>query len=68
MQKKLPNPDEVKDLYEPKMYKPRIIGKTYWYIIQRTAGTGSLNERNEKLVRITFDLNGVVIKLDHWRF
>ena len=26
--KKLPNPDEVRDAYEPIKYKPNIIGKT----------------------------------------
>ena len=63
---KLPNPDETRDLYEPKIYNPKITGKTYFYIIQRMVESGSVNEQNEKLVRVTFNLDGRVTRVDHW--
>lgn len=66
--KKLPSPDEVHDLYEPKVFRPNIIGKTYWYIIQRKAESGSVNEKDEKLVRVSFNLQEIVTKIDHWGF
>jgi len=59
----LPNPDQIINLYEPKMYNPKQIGYTYWYIIQRL----SENDHNkEKLVKISFDLNEKVLKIDYW--
>lgn len=61
-------PDEILDLYEPKMYKPKVIGETYWYIIQRMFKSGSVNEKNEKLVRVSFNLKGQVIEVTHWGF
>jgi hypothetical protein len=64
----LPVPDEVRDLYEPKKYKAKIIGSTYWYIMQRKAKLGSVNEKDEKLVRVSFDLNGEVTHIDKWGF
>jgi len=66
--KKLTNPDEIGKLYEPKIYKPKIIGKTYWYILQRISNSGSVNEKKEKLVRVTFDLENIVTRVDHWGF
>ena len=62
----LGEPDEIKDLYEPKIKKAKKIGFTYWYLIQRIKSVGSQNERNEKLVRVSFDLNGEVIGVDRW--
>ena len=62
----LGEPDEIKDLYEPKIKTRKIIGFTYWYLIQRMKSTGSQNERNEKLVRISFNLNGEVTGVDRW--
>ncbi|MDH5218269.1 MAG: DUF3862 domain-containing protein [Gammaproteobacteria bacterium] len=62
----LGEPDEIKDLYEPKIKTSKIVGFTYWYLIQRIKSTGGQNERNEKLVRISFELNGAVIRVDRW--
>ncbi|MDH5258343.1 MAG: hypothetical protein OEX07_10045 [Gammaproteobacteria bacterium] len=62
----LGEPDEIQDLYEPKIKKPKKIGFTYWYIIQRTKRTGSQNKKNETLVRISFGLSGQVVKVDRW--
>ena len=64
----LPDPDEALDLYESKIYNPKIIGKTFWYIIQRKVKSGSAKERDEKLVRISFNLQGKVIEVVHWGF
>ena len=62
----LGEPDEIKDLYEPRIKTGKIIGFTYWYLIQRMKNIGSQNERNEKLVRISFNLNGEVTGVDRW--
>ncbi len=64
----LPDPDEIRDLFEPIMSKPKLIGKTYWYIIQRKSESGSVNDKEEKLVRVSFDRQGKVIAVDHWGF
>ncbi len=64
----LPDPDEILDLFEPRMIKPKVVGKTYWYIIQRKQGTGSVIEKAEKLVRVSFNKKGTVIAIDHWGF
>jgi len=66
--KYLAEPDEILDLYEPKMYKPKVIGETYWYIIQRNSKSGSVIEKNEKLVRVSFNLKGQVTEVTHWGF
>ena len=64
----LNEPDEIQALYEPQIYKPNVTGKTYWYIIQRISNTGSVNEKNDILVRITFDLNENVVNVHHRGF
>lgn len=61
-------PDETSPLYEPKTYKPKQIGHNHWYLIQRKAEKGSVVEKDEKLVRICYDLNWKVIHVDHWGF
>ncbi len=62
------NPDEIRDRLEPKMKKAKKIGYAYWYLIQRTVEYGSVLEKDEKLVRVAFDLKDRVIKIDHWGF
>ena len=64
----LPNPDEVRDLYGAQKLRPKVIGKPYWYLIQRKVESGSVNERDKKLVRVSFNLQGIVTKIDHWGF
>ena len=64
----LGEPDETLPLFEPKLKNPKQIGFTYWYLIQRLQNNGSVNEKNEKVVRISFDLNWTVTALDHWVF
>jgi hypothetical protein len=56
-------PDEIKKLYEPKIVNPKIIEQTYWYIIRRDKATGSVKEKNEKALRISFDLKGNVTQV-----
>lgn len=59
-------PDEIRSLYEPMIKAPEQIGFTYWYIIQRIKESGSVSEKDEKLVRVSFDLDGTVIRVDRW--
>lgn len=60
----LGDPDEIRPLYEPIIKNPRRIGTTFWYIIQRKTDSGSWAERDEKSVRITFNLNKTVTSVD----
>jgi len=64
----LGQPDETHPLYEPKIYKPNQIGFTHWYLIQRMKENGSVNEKKEILVRVSYDLQWQVKALDHWGF
>lgn len=64
----LNEPDEIHELYEPIKYKPNVIGITYWYIVQRITNSGSENDKNEILVRVTFGLNEKVTKIDRMGF
>ncbi len=59
-------PDEDLPLYSPHSKQSKIIGKTYWYIIQRLQKSGSQMDKKEKLVRISFDLKDTVTAIDHW--
>ena len=64
----LGTPEEIFPLYEPKVKHPKKIGFTFWYILQRLKENGSQNEKAEKLVRISFNLEGKVIAIDQWGF
>lgn len=64
----LGDPDEIRPLYEPKIWGPKQIGYTYWYVIQRKTDKGSQNDRDEKLARVSFDLDWDVMSVDHWGF
>ena len=66
VKKILGEPDEVRDLHEPNIKSGKTIGFTYWYLIQRPKEPGSQVEKNEKLVRISFDSNGKVSRVDKW--
>lgn len=61
-------PDEEFPLYSQQVKNSKIIGKTYWYLLQRFKENGSQIEKNEKLVRISIDLNDFVTTIDHWGF
>ena len=59
-------PNEIRDLYESISKNSKKIGFTYWYLIQRIQDSGSQNDKNEKLVRVSFNLKGEVIGVDKW--
>lgn len=59
-------PDEIRPLYEPKIKHGKLIGHTYWYILRRTRDSGSVKEKDESLVRVSFDSNGNVTHVDRW--
>lgn len=62
----LGEPDEVRPLYGPTVKAGKKIGYTYWYVIRRAVRHGSVNERQEALVRVSFGLDTRVIAVDHW--
>ena len=62
----LGEPDEIRPLYAPMAKHPKAIGQTYWYVLQRLVEHGSQSERQESAVRVSFDLDGVVIVVDAW--
>lgn len=62
----LGEPDEVHILYEPRIKKPKTIGCTRWYIVRRLVQSGSVNDKKEALVRVSFDLDRRVFHVDHW--
>jgi hypothetical protein len=64
----LGEPDEFRHLYEPKIKNPKQIGYTHWYLIQRKTDHGSQNDKDEKLVRVSYGLDWVVMSIDHWGF
>lgn len=62
----LGEPDEIRLLYAPMAKKPDVIGQTYWYVLRRMAAHGSQSERQESVVRVSFDLEGIVTHVDAW--
>ena len=64
----LGKPDEIQDIYEPKIKNPKVIGKSFWYILERRyiGPTNAQKDKIERLVRISFDLNDKVLRVDHW--
>lgn len=64
----LGEPDEIRRLYSASSGTKKHIGYTYWFVIQRAVENGSVNERQEVLVRVSFDLIGLVMNVDHWGF
>lgn len=64
----LGEPDETCPLYEPKIWKPKQVGYSQWFIIQRNCENGSVKEKDEILVGIRYDLQWKVAAVDHWGF
>ncbi len=58
-------PDEIKQLHYSKDGST-LVGWTYWYILERGEREGS-RYRNEHVVRISLDLNKVVLRIDTWK-
>jgi hypothetical protein len=63
----LGEPDEIRPLLRGiKAGKP--IGFSYWYVLRRMRATGSQIEKDESLVRVLFDLDSRVTRVDAWGF
>jgi hypothetical protein len=62
----LGEPDEVRMLYAPKPKQGEQIGHTYWYVLRRAKKSGSVDDKDESLVRISFDIDGKVTHVDRW--
>jgi hypothetical protein len=58
----LGEPDEIRRLHNASIGNERQVGYTYWFVIRRAVK----NEKQEIVVRVSFDLNGLVMKIDHW--
>jgi hypothetical protein len=59
-------PDEIREAYEPKIKNAKLIGYTQWYVIRRLVRDGSVNDKQEALVRVLFGLDDRVVKVDTW--
>ena len=64
----LGEPDEVRPLYEPRIYRPRQTGFTHWYLIRRRVVKGAVQKRDEQLLRVSYDLEWRVTVVDRWGF
>lgn len=64
----LGKPDETIASYEPEIRNAKQDGYTQWFIIQRKCENGSVKEKDEKLVRVGYDLQWKVTAVDHWGF
>jgi hypothetical protein len=60
----LGEPDEIRPLYEPIVKNAKIIGVTHWYVIRRLVAAGSRLDKAESSVRIAFDLDHRVSRVD----
>lgn len=60
----LGDPDEVRPRYEARVKHPRPVGHTYTYLLQRLRATGSEAERQEVLIRVSFDREGRVTEVE----
>ncbi|MCD4664030.1 MAG: hypothetical protein K8R68_02090 [Bacteroidales bacterium] len=54
-------PDEINPTYPPNKTGKKEIGYSYVYIIERKQETGSQIEKSEKLIRIHYNLDGVLL-------
>jgi outer membrane protein assembly factor BamE (lipoprotein component of BamABCDE complex) len=64
----LGEPDETRASYEPRIWGAKQDGYTQWFIIQRKCKHGSVKEKDEKLVRVGYDLQWKVEMVTHWGF
>ena len=64
----LGEPDEIRKLYDPNisLKNREPIGYTWWFIIERKVESGSVNEKVEKLFRVSFDLEDKITQVDSW--
>ena len=64
VQRIMGHPDEINGTYEPKIKAARKIGYSYVYLLQRLRGTGSANEKDEKLIRLHFRFDNRLSRID----
>lgn len=57
-------PDEVRILYAPVKTDADPVGHSYWYVVRRLAPSGSAVDRQEQAVRVIFDVNAKVTRVD----
>lgn len=60
---KLGEPDEVNDTFNKDDLHKKV-GFSFVYVEQRDRQEGSVKEKNEKLVRVHFNMTGKVIRID----
>ena len=58
-------PDEVNDIYF-RIKNSKKTGFSYIYLLQRKKEKGSINEKDEKLIRFIFGNDDKLIKIDKW--
>ncbi len=66
VEKIMGEPEEIRPLLSPNKSISKIIGFTQWYVLQRVVASGSVLEKDEKLVRVSFGLDGRLIEVDYW--
>ena len=59
-------PDEIRPTYEPKIKTGKLIGYSHWYVIRRVVRNGSVNDKQEAVVRVLYGLDDRVVKVDAW--
>jgi hypothetical protein len=67
----LGDPDEINDTYRPedKLAKnPKPVGYSYVYLIQRLQEKGSAEEKDEILLRLHFDSEDKLVRIDRIGF
>ena len=62
----LGQPDEVRPLHEPRIWRPKQIGHTWWFVIRRNAASASAQSKAEELVRVSFNLRNEVTTIESW--
>jgi len=62
----LGEPDEVRPLYEPIVKNAKQIGYSHWFVIRRMVKDGSQNDRQESLVRVSYNFQNLVTAVDSW--
>ena len=65
VEKMIGAPDELKHLYAPNSPATQI-GYTCWYVIKRDMKSGSVNQKNEDVIRLTYDFSNNLTSIDFW--
>jgi hypothetical protein len=62
----LGRPDEIRAIYQPRIWNPEVTGYSHWYVVRRLMANGSVNDKREALVRISYGLDDRVTHVDAW--